>query len=214
FTFRAKAPIRTPVSKPLNVEPITIPTISGAVSGAETSAESPSKTPRTPPSSRPSTGLFMSRPPWLAVHLLLRVPRVSFNAPSRRGSSASHEYQDGTHRQVGEDEQQRGPVLARQAGGALQRPFVVRRDGLSVQEARDVGRQRPDVAIAVLGLDGQGLQGDGRERPGRSDVPRERLARLRAAGEEEMQDRPERIDVRSRVRRGGVAAGLLRRHVP
>ncbi len=46
----ATQPVSAPARTPLNVEPMTIPTMSGATSGAERSALKPSKTPSTPPS--------------------------------------------------------------------------------------------------------------------------------------------------------------------
>ena len=57
-TFFAKKPIKTPTIKPLNVDPITIPIISGRVSGADTSADKPSNTPSTPPSNIANRGFF------------------------------------------------------------------------------------------------------------------------------------------------------------
>ena len=49
-----------PAMTPLNVEPITMPTMFGASCGAEISADRPSKLPRNPPSSIANTGLFIA----------------------------------------------------------------------------------------------------------------------------------------------------------
>ncbi len=57
--LRATQPISTPATRPLPIDPSTIPTMPGATSGAERSAVKPSTAPRTPPASRPSIGLSM-----------------------------------------------------------------------------------------------------------------------------------------------------------
>src|SRR4029453_14801928 len=113
WTFRANHPASTPTTSPLNVEPMTMPTIPGATSGAERSALKPSKTRKIPRKIIPSTGL-------LTIHLSLS------NAGSHRGE----ECDQGPHHDVGEHEENGGLIRANEPAGPFGRTFRVNTDGL------------------------------------------------------------------------------------
>src|SRR6185503_13973842 len=127
WTRVANQPASTPTTSPLNVDPITMPTICGATSGADNRALSPSNTPSTAPRINPSTGLFIRCPPEhsLRVHdraftsnwLQTRFRRGSCPQPAAirvltpvLGLPAGHDRHDRAHDDVGQDEQDRRPV--------------------------------------------------------------------------------------------------------
>src|SRR4051794_36582602 len=104
--LRATRPMRSPVTMPFTVDPMTMPTIWGAVSGADRSAVRPSKMPRKPPSRRPKTGLLIS------FHLRRRIsPAPSLYASAPVPLDPGHHGQDDPHHEVGGHEQDRRPVL-------------------------------------------------------------------------------------------------------
>src|SRR5688500_16816838 len=125
FTFLANHPIRMPATRPLPIDPITIPAIWGATSGAETSAVRPSKIPSTPPATSPSTGLFIPHS-WLWTHtsgapsVLIRQSRVSsLNAAPPQNEQPDHH--------VREKQQNQRAVPSIEAQGFLPHRFRVRR---------------------------------------------------------------------------------------
>src|SRR5688572_24764482 len=128
----AKKPISTPATRPLNVEPITMPTISGRTAGAENHADIPSKIPRKPPSSSPNTGLFIRSPPVRSVTRLWRAPL------------ARQENQGRTHDQIDGDQEQRRPVPPSLPEGPLDGRLLMRRHRTRREERRHVAGERLD----------------------------------------------------------------------
>src|SRR5688500_1305610 len=97
-TLFANHPMSTPAMTPLNVDPMTIPTMSGATSGAEIRADRPSNTPRMPPSTSPSIGFFITP------------PCRSYYACRARCLSAECVCHEDAHDDVGEHEKDRRAV--------------------------------------------------------------------------------------------------------
>src|SRR3954470_11364613 len=152
-TLVANKPMITPVSRPLIVEPITMPTICERTSGVN-SAVRPSKMPRKPPRSVANRGLFTG-----CLH------RFCYASPAGPLNPADPEQQH-PNREVGEHEQNRHAVAPVDALDAIDKRLAVRADGAAAEKPLNIGRQLLHALIAAGRIVGARLRGDRGDRRG------------------------------------------------
>src|SRR3954468_9556620 len=127
-TFVANRPMITPASRPLTVEPITMPTIWERTSGVK-SAVRPSKMPRKPPRSVANRGLFTGCLHWFHY------------ASAACSLNGGHPQEQHAHGQVSEHEQDRHAMTTIDALQPIEERLAAGADGAPAEKPLHVARE-------------------------------------------------------------------------